>query len=230
MTPTSVEEQMTVLMSGCNVIVWRSSLTKRSSTFANIFRPAKHGIGTLLMRKMGWRDGQGVGPRISVHQAKAQDANLNVLVEHGEKHTFAPKDTALMIPPRQIASQGLGYAYTIHSLRPNQSEKNEGQVVRGDISHGFGLGIEDADEDDMDIYGGNMAGIEKQKKLNQLAYDDSQDSSFAQKQQRGQAPPQNLVNVEFFKDGKPLLKGFALQKGEQSKETWWVSLLTQYVC
>ncbi|TIC59614.1 CNH-domain-containing protein [Wallemia mellicola] len=192
-----------------------------NDTFSNIFRPAKSGIGTLLMRKMGWRDGQGVGPRISIHKAKEQNPNLNVLEEHGEKHTFAPQDSSLMIPPRQIGSQGLGYAYTVHSLRSSDQGGTEKQT-KGDISHGFGLGIEDADEDDIDIYGGPSLNIERGQKLNQLAYDDSKDyNGSATRQLEKQPPPRNLVGVEFFKDGKPLLKGFVLQKNNQISETWF---------
>ena len=77
----------------------------------------------LLLRKMGWRPGQGVGPRITWRQRKIQDIlasgrSLNdvdidaLAAEEGEevtKHMFAPRDTVAPVLPCKKDSHGLGY-------------------------------------------------------------------------------------------------------------------------
>ena len=85
--------------------------------------PPEDSPGMLLLRKMGWRPGQGVGPRITWRQRKIQDIlasgrSLNdvdidaLAAEEGEevtKHMFAPRDTVAPVLPRKKDSHGLGY-------------------------------------------------------------------------------------------------------------------------
>ena len=186
-----------------------------------LFKPSFMGIGTRIMRNMGWRDGQGVGPRLNIHQAKHQNPSLNVLVEHGSKHTFAPQDVKLYTPPKHIGNHGLGYTQFGMSLRP----KNEGSANNDDkISHGFGFGIDEADEDDIEIYDSSSfpsRSIEKGRKLNQLAYDSNQDynDKFGSINMPSRKSNDDYVGLEFFSDGKPVLRGFILQRKKQLQET-----------
>lgn len=74
---------------------------------------------------MGWRLGQGIGPRISLKQRKAQDAlayqpttgtrytghtlELPDDDEEASRHTYAPRDTPVLHVNRKDNSHGLGY-------------------------------------------------------------------------------------------------------------------------
>ena len=72
------------------------------------------------MRKMGWREGQGVGPRLTWEGRRSQARELGVKLpaeedagEEERKHYFAPLDRPLMIlggaGPAADRGWGLGY-------------------------------------------------------------------------------------------------------------------------
>jgi G patch domain-containing protein 1 len=85
---------------------------------------------------MGWRIGQGIGPRVTWKQRKLQDlqASLGSKVSaddikipeddvEASKHMYAPRDTPILIVDRKDNSHGLGY-------RPGMS-LNETLGVKG---------------------------------------------------------------------------------------------------
>ena len=74
----------------------------------------------MLLRKMGWRPGQGVGPRVTYDQLRKQDlqsselpvsAKTNEMDEDDEarKHTFAPRDTRVIVFRPKENHFGLGH-------------------------------------------------------------------------------------------------------------------------
>ena len=77
-----------------------------------------------LLMKMGWRPGQGIGPRLTWPQKKLQDAqakSTRILTlddlkldpndddEEAQKYTYPRQDTPLTIVPRKDNAHGLGY-------------------------------------------------------------------------------------------------------------------------
>jgi G patch domain-containing protein 1 len=80
--------------------------------------------GIVLLKKMGWRPGQGVGPRVTWRQRKIQDilasgrslngVDVDKLAEDEDsealKHMFPPRDTVAPVLPRKKDVHGLGYA------------------------------------------------------------------------------------------------------------------------
>lgn len=71
---------------------------------------------------MGWRIGQGIGPRVTWKQRKLQDLqassgsritanDISVSEDDAEasKHMYAPRDTPILIVGRKDNSHGLGY-------------------------------------------------------------------------------------------------------------------------
>jgi G patch domain-containing protein 1 len=80
--------------------------------------PPSDSPGAQILKKMGWRLGQGIGPRLTFRQKRLQDITLGTagdadmdVDEAGEdgKHTYAPRDTPLLLPSRKTDTQGLGY-------------------------------------------------------------------------------------------------------------------------
>jgi G patch domain-containing protein 1 len=71
--------------------------------------------GALILKKMGWKVGQGIGPRLTYHQRKLQDLELGLPTpaeedeEEASKHTYAPRDTGIVVAERKDNSHGLGY-------------------------------------------------------------------------------------------------------------------------
>uniref|UniRef100_A0A8C2HAC0 G patch domain containing 1 n=1 Tax=Cyprinus carpio TaxID=7962 RepID=A0A8C2HAC0_CYPCA len=90
-----------------------------------LIAPARSSIGVELLRKMGWKDGQGVGPRLKRKQRKQNDDAVQVYgcalppnaSEESEDDdefapenvTFAPKDVVPVDFTPKVDSHGLGY-------------------------------------------------------------------------------------------------------------------------
>lgn len=70
----------------------------------DIFRPSNETIGTKLLKKMGWREGQGIGPRIR-RAAKLDDEDNDQV----ETHLFAPDEVHVAPISRKTDCKGLGY-------------------------------------------------------------------------------------------------------------------------
>lgn len=73
---------------------------------------------------MGWRPGQGIGPRLTWRQRKIQElqASVGYLVaqddlkldesnvdEEAKKHTYPRRDTPMLLVPRKENPHGIGY-------------------------------------------------------------------------------------------------------------------------
>lgn len=74
----------------------------------------KDSLGGRILKKMGWRPGQGIGPRVTWRQREIQygrdpDRTGQDVDEEAKKHTYAPKDTQPIVVPRKDDLHGLGY-------------------------------------------------------------------------------------------------------------------------
>lgn len=117
------------------------------------------------MRRMGWRDGQGVGPRITLEQRKKMAREIGVKLDDEEgleggrdetdearKHYYAPLDRPLSILEEgNVGGNGWGLGYV--------AEKSIAGMERGALgSEGVGLRLEEEEEED-DVYGGSSKGL-----------------------------------------------------------------------
>jgi G patch domain-containing protein 1 len=117
--------------------------------FDDLIKPKEDTIGIKLLRKMGWREGQGVGPR--VQRNLIDDENDD---ESGETYTLAPMNTTIVALERKTNTNGLGY-----SSQPGLERRIEKPVkkaistsksgMRG--SMGIGVLDEDDEEDPYDV-------------------------------------------------------------------------------
>ncbi|KAI8965173.1 DUF1604-domain-containing protein [Daldinia sp. FL1419] len=85
-------------------------LMRRGGGLADLFRVQGDTMGIKLLRRMGWKDGQGIGPKVR------RKARLDVsskpgdsTQEGGETYLFAPDDVALISFTRKLDRKGLGY-------------------------------------------------------------------------------------------------------------------------
>ncbi|KAI0851109.1 DUF1604-domain-containing protein [Daldinia vernicosa] len=85
-------------------------LMRRGGGLADLFRVQGDTMGVKLLRRMGWKDGQGIGPKVR------RKARLDVssktgssTQEGGETYLFAPDDVALISFTRKLDRKGLGY-------------------------------------------------------------------------------------------------------------------------
>ncbi|EHY56192.1 hypothetical protein HRR90_006983 [Exophiala dermatitidis] len=77
----------------------------RQAAMVDLFRPLNETIGSKLLRRMGWREGQGIGPRVK-RAARLDDDDG---VEPAEEHLFAPEDVRIVSYEKKTDHKGLGY-------------------------------------------------------------------------------------------------------------------------
>ncbi|KAJ0168072.1 G patch domain-containing protein 1, partial [Colletotrichum tanaceti] len=65
-------------------------------------------MGLELLRRMGWKDGQGIGPKVRREARLGDSANTKTAASN-ETHLFAPDDVGMVTFSRKANQQGLGY-------------------------------------------------------------------------------------------------------------------------
>lgn len=144
----------------------------------DIFRSSGTSKGAELLKRMGWREGQGIGPRVK------READLGEgQTSRGELHTFAPDDVPVMALTPKTDSRGLGYEdvdgsisskfgpskQSLQSGKPSAEDEDDDDSSQGTLQGatslfgprrgpkvrktGFGVGVlNDTGSDDDDPY------------------------------------------------------------------------------
>ncbi|KAF8628699.1 hypothetical protein AX17_005922 [Amanita inopinata Kibby_2008] len=201
---------------------------------ASILPAPKDSAGVRILRRMGWKPGQGIGPRITYRQRKLEDLRattekalsladivINEEEEEASKHMYPRRDTPLLVVKRKDNSYGLGYfsGPGLHEML-GESKADTGTGPR--ISAGFGLGaLNEAEEDDIDVYdsGHDLA-------KSRIAYDMSErdGDTITIGQARKQAEKKEVRPVAThttFSTGLRILPGFELGENRAVEDRWF---------
>ncbi|GJN92005.1 hypothetical protein Rhopal_005033-T1 [Rhodotorula paludigena] len=191
-------------------------------TLASLIQPSSSRVGLKLMRKMGWREGQGVGPRLTFQQRKKQASELGVKLddadddEGGEaaKHYYAPLDRPLTLVKGTSASTdrgwGLGYK---PGMNLNERLRQEGagsssarkptyELDEDDVCGGVGMSVDalgDREKRAIGIYD-----ADEEDEMAFGAMRSSRDRRVPQSSSRSKSAQQS------FHDGSKVLPGFVL--------------------
>jgi G patch domain-containing protein 1 len=96
--------------------------------------PLTSSVGAELLKKMGWRPGQGIGPRVSYKQRRLQDelAGVPLPLEdpEAERHTYAPRDIKIPKIPAKDNAFGIGYVPAA-GLSTRSQDKASGPIISG---------------------------------------------------------------------------------------------------
>ena len=91
----------------------------RDENFMDIFKTGGETMGVKLLKKMGWREGQGVGPKIR-RKARLDEEDAG---SDQPTHLFAPEDSSMISFIRKNDSKGLGF--------DGEERLSEGRKVAG---------------------------------------------------------------------------------------------------
>ncbi|KAI1487613.1 hypothetical protein F5X96DRAFT_649232 [Biscogniauxia mediterranea] len=81
----------------------------RRGGVADLFRAQGETIGVKLLRKMGWKDGQGIGPKVRREARLDPDAKPGAHQGERETYLFAPENVSMISFVRKLDRKGLGY-------------------------------------------------------------------------------------------------------------------------
>jgi G patch domain-containing protein 1 len=134
----------------------------RTGGIIDIFRVTNDTVGVKLLKKMGWKEGKGIGPKVR-RAARADDGgDLS-----DEMHLFAPDDPQMISFNRKTDHKGLGYSgeARLPSSQDEPFAKSGDEEETGlkaglgrnpmkkSKAGGFGVGIlNDTGSDDEDLY------------------------------------------------------------------------------
>ncbi|KAF8579945.1 DUF1604-domain-containing protein [Ramaria rubella] len=198
-----------------------------ANALESLLPPAKDSVGARMLKKMGWRPGQGVGPRITYRQLRAQEGRPvgknEVVDEEADKHLYAPRDTQTIVFEKKENSFGLGYSPGQGLIGSVQGKSGQTVESGPNLSAGFGLGaLNDAEDDDIDVYDRGAS-----REHRGMAYDvgeteDDDRITLGPKQQRDSKGAQrNAIASVTFRDGRPIVSGFVLFEKPLIEERWF---------
>lgn len=213
----------------------------------NTIRGAQDRAGHALLKKMGWREGQGAGPRLSAQARQRMAVDLGL--GRGEEHdwtataapgqTFAPLDRPLVHFQAKDNQYGLGYTAAM------RLDEDLGRNGRGSSDHAklrtqegntsmpvggaFGISaLEDADDDDYSVYEGassSKAG-QRSSKLSRMMEEDEDQPRMTPRQPTKQrhAPelPKTPGSSQTYLDNTPILPGFSMSRAAPTPDSWSV--------
>ncbi|KAI0792217.1 hypothetical protein C8Q75DRAFT_792313 [Abortiporus biennis] len=193
-----------------------------ASAIASSLAPSpQDSAGARILKKMGWRMGQGVGPRLTYAQRKAQDnaSGVSSMIEDDEeakKHMYPRRDTPVLLAPRKDNFHGLGYSPGMSLMESIESGSSTGG--RNERKAGFGLGaLNDADEDDLEVYDTAYGAGPSRGTHSRVAYEGREDddriaigssSKHPFKRPSVQASASSGQALRTFRDGRPAVAGF----------------------
>ena len=162
-------------------------LSRRESPM-DLWRSTGESMGVKLLRKMGWKDGQGIGPKI-FRRAWIDDEDIAGLGAEPVSHSFAPNNTQITAFVRKNDHKGLGYqgGDRLNETSTSATTRNEDELSDNDMftvsrqkikrkpptaRGGFGTGVlNDTGSDDEDPYNigpqisyNRVIGVDKKKK------------------------------------------------------------------
>lgn len=109
----------------------------REAAMMGLFRPEGETMGTKLLKKMGWKEGQGIGPKV---RRKAQLGLQGNATDKTESFLFAPENVPMITFARKTDHRGLGFAGQAKLAPRNisKSAADNSDDEDDDFSSGFG--------------------------------------------------------------------------------------------
>lgn len=206
-----------------------------AQAFQDFVVPSKDPIGVKLLRRMGWKPGQGVGARISAAKRRKLvmgGSESESEDELDENISFAPRDSTIIVFAQKRDTFGLGFdpyrnVPDISVIKRSREEKSMASSTGKDADYnkaGFGIGVLDDDDDD-DVYT-NFSNTGYSRELND-DYDIEERLSMGKRQKTFKAISESrrrdndrTSTTRSGHDGRAPLYGFSYGKQDALQEKW----------
>ncbi|KAK4166360.1 hypothetical protein QBC43DRAFT_342932 [Cladorrhinum sp. PSN259] len=116
----------------------------RASGLMGLFRAGGETIGVKLLQKMGWKEGQGIGPKIRRKARLDLQSDAN---DASETHLFAPENVPMISFVRKTDHKGFGFAGQTRltplqlSSKNDHSDDDEDDGMGGFVKPKLSLGV-----------------------------------------------------------------------------------------
>ncbi|KAI7853635.1 hypothetical protein BDC45DRAFT_545559 [Circinella umbellata] len=187
--------------------------------------PTNDSVGIRLLRKLGWKPGQGIGPRKKIHVDYVEIVGRDDV-------TFAPRDTPIVDFKSKTNSFGLGYELEKHvpqvaemrRLRQlQQGEDDEEERAAFGMENNtinkkrFGLSAFEDGEDDVDVYGNDRRDYHHTL----YDFDDQPQQRPSKRTKTSSLTYESSKKKTPCNDGRLPLKGFILSDQPQELGKWY---------
>ncbi|KAF9175347.1 hypothetical protein BGX21_010076 [Mortierella sp. AD011] len=185
--------------------------------------PSSEPVGIRLLKRMGWKPGQGIGPRVSKRQRKPEDGPLSDDdADIPANVTFAPIDSAIVTFTNKTNRQGLGYdpykdAPEFDRSLQGRKESKYLTTQSGGQKSRFGFGA--FDDDDDDVYGSGPAILHSLD--TDLDMDEGLYSRRKSKPENPESSKSDILAPMHCSDGLPPLRGFVLASKPLKPMKWY---------
>ncbi|KAF9234104.1 hypothetical protein BU15DRAFT_53028 [Melanogaster broomeanus] len=174
------------------------------------FPAPKDSVGARILKKMGWKLGQGIGPRVTWRQREMQygrdpSRTSPEVDEEAKKHTYPPRDTPVITVERKDNFHGLGYnkAIGLHaSLGTTEENVYDHATSHGRSRHAFDAN--DMHDEEHVVIGGRHRGNKPSPATAQAPSESRQ-----------------AIGRGMFRDGRPPIAGFILSDKPVQEDMWF---------
>ncbi|KAF8948314.1 hypothetical protein BGZ47_005616 [Haplosporangium gracile] len=193
--------------------------------------PTSESIGARLLKRMGWKPGQGIGPRVSRQQRhlnadpSSDDVPANV--------TFAPIDSAIIVFANKSNHFGLGFnphkdapEFDVSAHTQSGSRYLSGAdsgVTRSKLN--FGLLNDSEDDEDGDNVFGSGSNYRHRAEMG-MDMDIAVSTNKRRRSSHGSVPTSNSKSVSasmYCSDGRPPLARFLLIATKTQDPKWYTA-------
>lgn len=107
------------------------SVEGKQDVLESLIRPAQTSIGQTLLTKIGWKEGQGIGPRVSLRKLRKKQGAVVDEDDPALEHTFPPSDVRLVVYGNKEDRHGLGFSRDHRSINLGEgsSKWHDGKAV-----------------------------------------------------------------------------------------------------
>lgn len=193
------------------------------SSLMNLVQPTKDSVGVRLLRRLGWKPGQGIGPRITRQQRQRLEGEQDD-IDDNDDVTFAPRDTPVVDYSAKKNSHGLGYELEkyvpqvaemrrLRELHQRQRDEEDSEEPKGRA--GFGLGAFEED-DDMDVYDDT-----RKVDYNYTLYEDETARHQRKRKHAADSRLEPAVKKARCSDGRMPLQGFSVATHAVELGKWY---------